>query len=255
MKGVYVALSGGGVRGAAHVGVLRVLEEEQIPVRMIAGTSAGALVGAAYAAGKTLEAINVFISDKSLFHWRDISLSRQGFVHADHLMDQFMEFIGVSTFEELRLPLLVNAFDVQSGEDVLFSSGPLRPALRASMAIPGVVTPVQLDGRVLVDGGVINPVPLRFLPTRLPVVISDVAWNVAPLSKRPSVLDIWLHVIRGAHKKIAIDEFRRAPHKCVHVTPDLKEWTFLSFKNKNGLVEAGDVAMRAALPKLRQLLR
>src|SRR5438552_6895015 len=147
-----LALGGGFARGIVHVGVLKALEAENIPVRFIAGTSVGALIGAAYCSGVSpaeLEEIASRVRFRDLARW---TLSRYGFATNERMIGFLSKTLKVGTFEELRIPLAVTATDFASGEGVVFRSGPLADPVRASCAYPGVFLPVAVNGRLLVDG-------------------------------------------------------------------------------------------------------
>src|SRR5437879_2546182 len=154
-----LALGGGFARGIAHVGVLKVLEEENIPIRFIAGTSVGALIGAAYCSGVSpaeLEQIATRVRFKHFARW---TLSRYGFASNQRMIGFLNSILKVKTFEELRIPLAVTATDFSTGEGVVFHSGPLVDSVRASCAYPGMFLPVNIRGRLLVDGMLAHAVP------------------------------------------------------------------------------------------------
>src|SRR6185437_5367868 len=154
-----LALGGGFARGVAHIGVLHALEQNHVPIDFIAGTSAGALAGIAYATGLPFEEI-VKKAESLRFgafgHW---SFSRMGLASNQRLEFYPERFLGVSTFEELKIPLIVTSTDLATGESVYFREGRLGPALRASCAYPGLFRPVEHDGKLLVDGFVSATVP------------------------------------------------------------------------------------------------
>lgn len=158
---VGLALGGGGARGAAHVGVLRTLEQAGIPIACIAGTSSGAMVGAAYAAGLSTDQIErVFASVR----FRDLfrpAWARDGWLDNAPLAETFERAAGRLNAEELRIPFAATATDADTGEPVTLQRGPLGPILRATTAMPCIVRPVHLDGRRLVDGGVVHKVPVQ----------------------------------------------------------------------------------------------
>src|SRR5580698_11202723 len=144
--GIGLALGGGFARGIAHVGVLKVLEEEDIPVRCIAGTSVGALIGAAYCSGISaaeLEQVAARVRFKHIASW---TLSRYGFASNSRMIGFLNHLLKVETFEELRIPLAVTATDFSTGEGVVFHSGPLIDPVRASCAYPGMFLPVKIRG-------------------------------------------------------------------------------------------------------------
>lgn len=162
-KKIGLALSGGGARGFAHVGVLKALAAHSIPIDFIAGTSAGSFVGAAYAAGMSVDEIIALGPKISWYAMSGFSYSPRGLL-SNAAMGKFIEAsLPVKTFEELKIPFAAVACDFERGEEVVLKeSGSLALAVRASCAIPGVFAPVpHTDGRLLVDGGVISPMPTR----------------------------------------------------------------------------------------------
>jgi NTE family protein len=161
-KKIGLALSGGGARGFAHVGVLKALVENDVPIDLIAGTSAGSFVGGAYAAGLSVDEIVEVGKKISWFGVAGFSYSPKGFL-SNAAMKGFIEkSFPVTKFEDLRIPFTAVACDLETGEEVyLKDEGDLTHAIRASCAIPGVFVPVADDGRQLVDGGVVEPIPTR----------------------------------------------------------------------------------------------
>jgi NTE family protein len=184
---VAVALGSGGARGVAHIAVLEALDELSVTPAAIAGTSIGALVGAAYAGGMKAADIRRFAVDfvrdatsvmrrlvaLQLGHLREAGI-RAGPPQADALAiaNEFFAEVLPKTFGDLQIPLKVVATDYWERQEVIFSSGPLRPAVAASAAIPGLVRPVQFAGRVLIDGGAVNPLPFDLLRNEADIVIA-----------------------------------------------------------------------------------
>src|SRR6202158_4969811 len=157
---VGVALGGGFARGIAHLGVLGVLEKEHIPVDYVSGTSAGAMLAIAYASGHPIHEIVAQARATRFKDFGNWKLSWLGLASNQKLEHYPRKFLGVSTFEDLKIPLAVAATDLGTGEAVYFSHGQLGPALRASCAYPGMFVPVEIDGRMLVDGFLAAPVPV-----------------------------------------------------------------------------------------------
>lgn len=159
-KRLGLALSGGGARGMAHVGVLQVLDEAGIPIACIAGTSAGSLAGAVYAGGYR----GARLAELALaVRWRDIarpSRSRAGLISFGPLESYLDYLLGDPTFADLEIPYAAVAGDLDTGQAVVLHEGRLAPAVRASCSVPGLVTPVDLDGRRLVDGAIANNLPI-----------------------------------------------------------------------------------------------
>lgn len=157
-----VALSGGGIRGLAHLGVLEVLEEARIPVDYLAGTSMGGIVGACYAAGVPLKEAIAFTQRLGLVDIASPDSGWRGLFGHAKMAKLLAELLGSEslTFEALRIPLAVVAADIERGEMVVFDRGPLIPALLATSAFPIMFSPVHYEGRWLIDGGVINNFPV-----------------------------------------------------------------------------------------------
>jgi len=188
---VGIALGGGGVRGLAHIPVLQVLDDLQMRPSVISGTSMGAIIGALYASGMSAREIREEIESRLILKqdtWRDIiekrdgllkwvhafrpDFSGSGLLNAQAVLSLLLDEIRVRSFEDLEIPLLVVAADYWSAEEIVFDKGELLPAIQASMAVPGVFSPVSLQGRTLVDGGVVNLVPYDLLMGRADLVIA-----------------------------------------------------------------------------------
>ncbi len=158
-KRVGLILSGGGARGFAHIGTLKALEQANIKVDVIAGTSMGAVLGALYAAGYNADTIYSMAQTTS---WRDVfDLSLQsGLIKGDKLHQFFAEYLP-SDFADLEKPFAITTTDIESGEEVVITEGDLITALRASSCYPGMFEPVQYKGRTLADGGIVNNLPVE----------------------------------------------------------------------------------------------
>jgi len=157
-----LALGGGGARGYAHLGVLKALREANIPIDVIAGTSMGAIVGAAYATGyRSDELVNMALQMgwRRLFGLADPTIPRQGVIAGNRLEKYFETLTGGREFNQLEKTLVIVATDINTGEEVRLNSGPVARALRASTALPGVFCPVKSGRYLLVDGSVTTPVP------------------------------------------------------------------------------------------------
>ena len=158
-----LALGSGGARGLAHVGVMRALRESGLEPDVIAGTSAGSIVGAAYAAGR-MDALEEVLDSMD---WRvvaglfiEFGFNKDGLLKGTRVMKFLKEVIPTENFGALKIPLAMVATDLDGEREFVFRAGPVHHAMRASIAIPGVFTPVQHEGRLLADGGLVNPVPV-----------------------------------------------------------------------------------------------
>jgi len=246
-----IALGGGFARGIAHIGVLKVLEEEGIPVQFVAGTSVGALMGAAYCSGVTLAELEE-LADKVRFttfaRW---TLSRYGFASNDRMVAFLTRILKVHKFEELQIPLGVTATDFKTGAGTVFTSGSIIDPVRASCAYPGMFLPVEIDGRWLVDGMLSYPVPthpLRIMGAdRVIAVHLKGQWSK---TKAPR------HMLDVVGQSFAIAQDMMSPvwrnAADVVIEPDVAGFDYDDFKRAGELIRVGEVAMRRALPEVRR---
>lgn len=163
MKKIGLALGSGGARGWAHIGVIQALEEAGIPVHCVAGASMGALVGGAYASGKVhvLREVALRLDWRQvLYHFLEFTFPRSGLIDGAKIVRFVRAQVAKSDIETLPMPFAAVATDLATGREVVIRKGDLIDAIRASIAIPGIFTPVIRDGEVLVDGGLVDPVPV-----------------------------------------------------------------------------------------------
>ncbi len=160
---VALVLSSGGCRGLAHIGVIEELLNDGYEIGSISGASIGSLVGGIYASGN-LKAFTDWVcslDEIDVYDLMDFTLTGQGFIKAEKIFKTFEDFIGCQTFAELQIPLSIVATDIKNRQEIVFDKGNLIYAIRASIAIPTVITPVLYKDMILVDGGVINPIPVN----------------------------------------------------------------------------------------------
>jgi NTE family protein len=246
-----VALGGGFARGLAHIGVLKVLEEENIPVDFVAGTSVGSVIGAAYASGvsaKELAEIAGLVRFKDFSRW---TFSRFGLFSNDKMALFLTKFVRCKSFEDLRIPLAVTATDILTGEPVVFTSGDLVDPVRASCAYPGMFLPVNVKGRLLVDGLLAHGVPsapLRTMGAEKVIAIYLSAHWVKPKGPR--------HVFDVIGQCFSIAQTRMCgPWKAasdVILEPAIGEFGYDDFNRAPDLIRAGEVVARAAMPQIRE---
>ena len=162
-KTVALVLGSGASRGWAHIGIIEALEEAKIPIDFIAGCSVGAYIGALYASGSlaSLKEFLLRMDGKKIFSYFDVAFSRSGLLNGSRRVQElFSMHTQVEDFAELNIPLVMVATDLLLGEKVVINSGNIIEALRATMSFPGLFAPVQINGRWLVDGGLVDPVPV-----------------------------------------------------------------------------------------------
>jgi NTE family protein len=248
-----VALGGGFARGIAHIGVLRVLEQEQIPVDFIAGTSVGALVAASYASGATLDEMERHGALTKFSDFGRWTLSRMGMASNERLDSYLHRFTSAQTFAEMKLPLCIVATDLIAGESVHFRDGDIGPALRASCAYPGLFLPVEYRNRILVDGFLTETVPAPAVRKMGAEVVISVHLEPGLLESRPrntiEVISRSFSIIQIA----ATQSWRAATD--VLIEPNVHHILWDEFVKTPQLVAAGEEATRAALPRIRAALK
>jgi len=182
-KSLGVVLSGGGIRGMAHLGLLQALKEHEIEPDCIAGASAGALVGAMYAAGCTPEQSLELFTNTPLFRWTNYNLTRwkPGLFDTEKYRKYFLRFLPDDTFEALEKQLFVSVTDVCSGRPVIMNSGPIIKVLSASAAVPPIFSPVMIDDVYYADGGIMNNFPLEPLEERCTHLLGSYVSPVRPV--------------------------------------------------------------------------
>jgi NTE family protein len=183
---VALVLGSGGARGYAHIGVIQVLEERGFEIVAVSGTSMGALVGGLYAAG-ALDAYTDWVmsmTQRDVLRLLDLSLKAPGAIRADKILARVSDLLGGVLIEDLPIPFTAVATDLLARKEVWFQRGPVDAAIRASIALPSFITPVMLNGRLLADGGLMNPIPIA--PTAASSADAVVAVSLAGEPGGPS---------------------------------------------------------------------
>jgi NTE family protein len=252
---VGLALSGGAARGMAHVGVLRVLEEHGIPVDFIAGTSAGAIVGGAYAAGLSPDGLEDFALK---MRWRDIgglTLSRLG-VQSNARFDEYLrQLLPVNTFAECRIPFAAVATDLRTGAPVILrDEGELSFAIRASCTLPGWYVPVtDAKGRQLVDGGVVQNIPAaaaRAMGAEVVIAVDVNAEGAKFLGEPRSALGVMLQSLMIVQRAAAERQLEDAD---IVISPRIGHLRWDEMTRAAEFIEAGAQATRATLERIKRL--
>ena len=247
---VALVLGGGGAWGAAHIGVLEVLEEENIPVDMIVGTSAGAVAGAFYLDGYTTDELSKELEDLPFLEVLRPSLGGIGIFGTDPLEEFFQTRLDAERIEDLGATLAVTATDINTGESLYFDEGPLPLLLTASMAIPVVFDPVEYDGRLLADGGIVDNVPVaaaRALGARTLIVVNvggGFAFTGEPESTTEYANRIYNIMRKALHDAAEVD---------IYIDPDLDGISGTDFDAHEEIARRGREAAEAVVPDLREL--
>ncbi len=246
-----LALGGGAARGFAHIGVIQVLEEAGFRPSLVVGTSAGSVVAAFYASGKSgveLQKVALAMEESTFADWA-LPIFSRGMLRGEALARYVSAQVQGRPIESMALPLGIVATDLSSGEGVLFQRGDTATAVRASSAVPALFQPVRIGGREYVDGGLVAPVPVRYARQMGADLIVAVDISSAPQGKTASdTLEIMLQSFSIMAKSINAYELREAD---VVVRPLLAAVGSSDFGARQRAIEAGRVAMTAALPVLR----
>jgi NTE family protein len=174
-KKVGIALSGGGARGLSHIGVLKVLEELGVEIDVISGTSMGAVIGSFYCSGTGVDQMKDYVESldwKSFLLFSDFSFIKSGGMINGRRVEEVLDrFLGNKSFEDCKIKFNCTAVDIISREEVILDSGPLKDAVRASISIPGLFSPVCFKDKILIDGGIIEPLPTKSIKELKPDII------------------------------------------------------------------------------------
>jgi NTE family protein len=245
-----LALGGGAVRGMAHVGVLAALAEANIHVDFVAGTSAGSIIGALYCAGVSLE--RMYAIARKINWWRlsGLTVNPYGFVSFTRLARWLNSEIGELNFEELHTPFAVATTDIVQAEAVYISTGKLAPAVQASCSIPGFVTPVEINHRLLVDGSLVNTIPVELVRKLGAEYVIGVDIMTPKLRRRLGPLGFGIAAI-----EIMIERAGCGMEKadCL-ISPHLSGHTYLRFSKREALFELGLRAGREVIPQIEACL-
>ncbi|MBY4868617.1 patatin-like phospholipase family protein [Burkholderia anthina] len=285
---VGLVLSGGGARGYAHLGVLKVLEENRIPIDCIAGTSMGAVVGGLYASGmaademqKRLSEVNLadiafdvtdradlpqssrederlYINGLTLGFGKKGVKAPVGLVQGNRLQALLANWTAAvptnQPFDQLPIPYRAVATDLQTGQMVVLDHGSLPLAIRASMAMPGLFAPAEINGRALVDGGLVSNLPVdtaRQMGAKV-VIAVDIGSQLRPLDALASPADVMQQMVGILIRQNVTSQRKQLDAQDILLTPDLGSLAFTDFQNARQAIAAGAAAATAALPRLKR---
>lgn|SRR5690606_38241038 len=246
-KKIGLVLSGGGYRGAAHAGVFKALEELEIKPDLVAGTSAGAIMGTFFAAGYDWKTIFDFLKETEALSFNKYTFQKAGFFDSAKYIPLFKQYFPEDSFESLKLPLFIATTDLIEGKTKYFYEGELINPLIASCAVPGVFSPVTIGDLLLCDGGVTNNFPLEPLLTMSDVIIGVYVNRVNKISS--AALKSTLSVLQRAYLIIRKNQFEQKFSNCdiLISPPDLSQHNILS---KNNLEEIFNMGYVEAMEKL-----
>jgi NTE family protein len=244
-KKIGLALGGGGALGAAHIGVLKALQESGIQVGCISGTSAGALVASLYAFGKNWEELAEIAKQIKWMEISKLSLSRYGLLSNEKLRVLLKESIGEVCIENAQIPLAIVATDIATGEEVVLYEGDVAKAVMASTCIPGIYVPIEMEGRLLVDGGIVENVPVSPLKKLGADVIIGVNLNAGRRKHKPkNIIEV---LLRSFDFMLKAATRLQAEWADLIIAPDLTEYSMYDMNRTEDLLEEGYRAARRSL--------
>lgn len=251
MKKIGLALGGGGAKGVSHLLILEALEELGLKPAYVTGTSIGALIGAMYCAGmptqdikeiflefslKDNESIKHLVTKKHIFKWMDFigpQFRGRGLIRVENLISYLFESVQAKRFTQLEIPLKVVASDFWNRQQVVLDKGALIPAIRASMSLPGLFEPVKVGGRILIDGGAVNPVPFDLLPDSCDLRIAvDVIGERSDTEKMPSLSEAVFNTYQIMQKSIIREKLEKARPE-IYIEPNVVNVKMLEFYRAN----------------------
>jgi len=310
-----LVLSGGGARGYAHIGVLKVLKEHNIKIDMIAGCSSGALVGACYAFDQNPERIERLVTRMNqLSSVIGLSFSKTSITNSNKISRYINEYLNVKnnniiskdfsdkknlksnvshikknlnlqinkylgiekkiqeinagtedskkkistghSYEDLKIQLFVNATDINTGNDVIFSSGELLPGLLASISIPGVFSAKKIDNHLCVDGGVTNPLPISLINDKTDyMIIVDVTIARKKITEKSGILDVFTQSLALMQEKIIKEELEKLKKPYIIIKPEINDIGMFDFKEAQKSIKYGEDAAKAAIVQIENYLK
>ncbi|MGN1385129.1 MAG: patatin-like phospholipase family protein [Bacillus sp. (in: firmicutes)] len=247
-----LALGSGGARGFAHLGVIKVLQEEKIDISYIAGSSMGALIGSMFAAGTDLERLYKVVMSFKRKYYLDFTVPKMGFIKGNRLKD----FIGIFTqwknIEDLPIPLAVVATNIKTGEKVVMKEGPVADAVRASVAVPGIFVPVKIDDKLLVDGGVVDRVPISVVKEMgADFVISVDVLHVKEDAELNSIYDVILQTLDILQLEVMKSRQVKAD---VMLNPRVENYSSSAFTNIDEIVALGEQEARKHIDEIKLMI-
>ena len=249
-----IVLSGGGIRGVAHAGVLDALAEAGLEPEVASATSSGAIVAALWAAGRSGREIVEFFAEASPFRLSRLALGKPGFLDADKIESDFREAFPEDSFEALRKPLFITATDLIRARLEVFSSGPLVRPILASSAVPMVFTPVEIDRGLYADGGILDNFPVEPLVGIADVIVGVLVSRISQVTAAD--LDNSLAVAQRSFEIAQFAATQRVIHRCTVVLQPkgLEPFTLFDVKSRDEIYQLGYRTAVERLPEIRAAL-
>ncbi len=273
MKKIGIAFGGGGARGLAHILMIEAFEELGITPSLISGTSIGAIIGAFYAAGYSAKELKAMLqrllfprNDKPFdFLWKsdivkmftmfDPQFLKSGLIKGEKFQKFLQVELGVNTFEELKIPLKLVATDYWKKEEVIFDKGKLPPAIRASYSLPGLLTPIKINNRILVDGGIVNPLPFDILLNHcdLTVAIDVTAYRTSNGKEYPPTFESIFTTYQIMQNSISQQKLKFI-NPDIYIRPEIFDVRVFDFSKHESIFEQAKPAKESLKKQLEKLL-
>ncbi|VEF48515.1 phospholipase [Bacillus freudenreichii] len=250
---VGLALGSGGARGFAHLGVLKALTDHSIPVDMIAGSSMGALVGCFYAFGHDIDQLIKLSTAFKRQFYIDFTVPKMGFIAGNRVKNLIRLFMQGKQLEHLNIPVAVIATDLQTGEKVVFKKGPIPEIVRASISIPGVFVPEKINGRLMVDGGVADRVPVSTVKEMGANIVIGV--DVSRVNRGAEILTIYDVIMQSIDILQMEIITAREVESDIMVLPPVEHLSAKAFKNIGEIIKIGEEATLLKLPSIQSAIK
>lgn len=250
---VALALGGGSARGFANIGVLKVLKRHKVPIDLLIGSSIGGLIGGSLSLGMSLEEME----EAALkFKWQDITdvtMPRLAIMKGEKLAKVVEKFTDHKTFTDCSIPLAITATDIESGDEILFTSGNMQKIIQASCSWPGFFPPIEVDGRFLSDGGVRNSIPVKWAKKLGATFTIAVKLGFAPQKiKADNIFQMMVQSIQIMGEEL--DKYQSMQADII-IEPDLKGINQLDFDKSGEIILSGEVAAEREIKKIKRILR
>jgi len=254
-----LALGSGGLWGLVHVGVLKVLEENDVQIDYIAGTSIGAIIGAVYSLNpdvKKIEKKALSLTKKDLISLFDLTFPKFSLISGNNIRKFMYDLVGNKSFSDTKIPLKIIATDLESGKEVVLSEGKLIDAIMASISIPGVFPPVKYKNSLLVDGGLVNATPVDIVKDMGADAVLGVDLNTTGEAdfEKPSLLQVLIRSYEILKEHSTIPNIYLEDKKILIIRPDMKKLKSFNFYDIKKFIKEGERIAKQALPKINTLI-
>ena len=255
-----IALGSGGARGLAHIGVLKTLEENNIPIDYIAGVSVGSIAGAYYSLNREIASLEkkvLQLTKKDLLKLIDLTSPKRALISGDKIKNFIGELINNKSFSDTKIPLRLITTDLCSGEEIQITEGKLVDAIRASISLPGIFPPVKLNGRLLLDGGIVNPTPVDVVKQMgADIVIGvDLTMKYPIKLENPNIIETLMQsfgILRTQTTKLNVNNIKNAIMIRPNFSGVLDSYRF--YENRK-FIEEGKKVTKEVLPKIKDLIK